>query len=1025
VRQRAAPIVPEKASLLSQTRKAVDFLWKLPGYRKDDLMLPLLRALRLRSASGHRTFTSRRRPQRSTAAPGFHFAPAEECEPRVLLSATGGADDYAAWRNATFTVDSLTVSTDIVTTQSDQVSAYDSQTTSLIGLDGVFESTSYRGTGYSVAVIDTGIDYNHPALGGGWGNRVIAGYDFLNGDADPMDDNGHGTHVAGIIGSDDATHYGIAPDVNLIALKVLGANGSGSFGAVEDALQWVIAHQDEYNIVAVNMSLGASNFSSNPYSFLEDEFSTLLGQGVFLAGASGNSFYSVGSEQGLGYPAISTQTVSVGAVWDANVGSVSWGSGARDYTTAADRVTSFTQRSSSLDILAPGAFVTSTYLGGGFATLAGTSMATPVIAGAAALLHQAAIETGQPDFANQSSLLELMQTTGVDVIDGDDEDDNVTNTGLTFKRLDLLAAMNVLVGESASVNEAPIISDIDNQTIVEDGISGALAFSVSDLETAAGSLTVTAASSNATLIPNENLTLVNLGNGNWTIQATPAANQYGGPATITLTVDDGTTTTDLTFDITVTPANDAPTISDIGNQTIIEDGISEALAFSVSDLETAAGSLTVTAASSNATLIPNENLTLVDLGNGNWTIQAAPAANQYGGPATITVTVDDGTTTTDLTFDITVTPANDAPTISDIENQTIVEDGISGTLAFSVSDLETAAGSLTVTALSSNATLIPNENLTLVDLGDGNWTIQAAPAANQYGGPATITVAVDAGTTTTDLTFDITVTPANDVPTISDIGNQTIVEDGISEALAFSVSDLETAAGSLTVTAASSNAALIPNENLTLIDLGNGNWTIQAAPAANQYGGPATITVTVDDGTTTTDLTFDITVTPANDAPTISDIENQTIVEDGISGALAFSVSDVETAAGSLTITAASSNAALIPNENLTLVDLGNGNWTIQAAPASNQYGGPTTITLTVDDGTTTTDLTFDITVTPANDAPAISDIEDQQRGFRDGAFDVSVSALDPNGDTVTLSAALANGGTAARRPALPLTAQY
>ncbi|MEZ6049516.1 MAG: S8 family serine peptidase [Planctomycetaceae bacterium] len=72
----------------------------------------------------------------------------------------------------------------------------------------------------------------------------------------------------------DATHGGIANDVNIIALKVLGASGSGSFGAVEDALQWVIANQATYNIVAVNMSLGAGNYTTNPYTFMEDEFST-------------------------------------------------------------------------------------------------------------------------------------------------------------------------------------------------------------------------------------------------------------------------------------------------------------------------------------------------------------------------------------------------------------------------------------------------------------------------------------------------------------------------------------------------------------------------------------------------------------------------------------------------------------------------------------------------------------------------------------------------------------------------------
>ncbi|MGH7261676.1 MAG: beta strand repeat-containing protein, partial [Nitrospiraceae bacterium] len=187
--------------------------------------------------------------------------------------------------------------------------------------------------------------------------------------------------------------------------------------------------------------------------------------------------------------------------------------------------------------------------------------------------------------------------------------------------------------------------------------------------------------------------------------------------------------------------------------------------------------------------------------------------------------------------------------------------------------------------------------------------------------------------TATD-TAALTVTAVNDAPTITALADQTIAEDGTTGALAFTVSDVETAAGSLTVTATSSNPALIPNGNLTLVNLGGGNWTIAATPALNQFGGPVTITVTVNDGTTTTNETFDVTVTAVNDAPTITALADQTIAEDGTTGALAFTVSDVETAAGSLTVTATSSNPALIPNGNLTLVNLGGGNWTIAATPA-------------------------------------------------------------------------------------------
>jgi hypothetical protein len=383
---------------------------------------------------------------------------------------TPAALSYDDWRLQQFSVDAelISVMGPFATTQ-----PVNQNFGSLIGLDAAFANYAYRGQGYSVAVIDTGIDYNHPDLGGGWGRRVIAGYDFVNNDNDPRDDHGHGTHVAGIIGGSSLTYSGVAPNVNFIALKVLDAAGNGNFGDVEDALQWVINHQAQYNIVAVNLSLGAGNYTSTPYLFLEDELQTLGTLGVFTAVASGNSFYSYNSQVGLAYPAVSQKVVSVGAVWTGNFGTVAWLSGARDHSTAADRVASFSQRSNQLDLVAPGAMITSTYKGGGYQAMAGTSMAAPVVAGAAVLVHQALDAAGQT--ANQNTILGILQSSGVSVKDGDDEHDNVINTGLTFKRIDVHAALNVVGAPGGgspgggSGNSAPVLSPISNKTMASGG----------------------------------------------------------------------------------------------------------------------------------------------------------------------------------------------------------------------------------------------------------------------------------------------------------------------------------------------------------------------------------------------------------------------------------------------------------------------------------------------------------------------------------------------------------------------------
>ena len=332
-----------------------------------------------------------------------------------------------------------------------------------INLPAVRATYPYRGNGYTVAVLDTGVDYRHPALGGSFrtaGTRVIDGYDFVNGadgpyvegdftpgpDSDPMDHNGHGTNIAGIIGSSDDVYYGVASGINLVALRVLDKNGNGAWEWVSDALQWIINHQSEYNIVAVNMSFGTGNYQE-PISepIIDDKLEALVTAGVSIIASSGNEFYGLNSQQGIEYPAISTSAISVGAVFEDNFGSKTWANGARDFTSARDRIVSFTQRSPLLDVMAPGAMITNAYLSSGglerYATYAGTSQAAPFVTGSAALLHQVLDQSGQSGRANQATILGLLRSTGVIINDGDDENDNVVNTVLNFRRIDLLAAI--------------------------------------------------------------------------------------------------------------------------------------------------------------------------------------------------------------------------------------------------------------------------------------------------------------------------------------------------------------------------------------------------------------------------------------------------------------------------------------------------------------------------------------------------------------------------------------------------------
>ncbi len=308
------------------------------------------------------------------------------------------------------------------------------------------------GHGFSSVIIDTGIDLNHPFFGpdadsNGIADRIVYQYDFSgSNDSDASDVDGHGSNVASIVASQDATYTGMAPATNIIALKVFTDSGSGSFADVEEALQWVVANATTYNIASVNMSLGDSgnyNVSNSLYG-LGDELAALNAENVIVVSAAGNDYFE-NQTQGVSYPASDPNSLAVGAVWDGNDGGpIDWADGAIDNTTGADRITSFSQRSTTMtSVFAPGAFITGANQSGGTVTEAGTSQASPHIAGIATLAQQLATQVlGRR--LSMSEFTSLLNSTGVTIFDGDDEDDNVTNTQQSYRRVDVLALGNAI-----------------------------------------------------------------------------------------------------------------------------------------------------------------------------------------------------------------------------------------------------------------------------------------------------------------------------------------------------------------------------------------------------------------------------------------------------------------------------------------------------------------------------------------------------------------------------------------------------
>ncbi|MDP1809087.1 MAG: S8 family peptidase [Actinomycetota bacterium] len=220
---------------------------------------------------------------------------------------------------------------------------------------------SANGAGVNVAVIDTGIQLNHPDLSA----NIKGGFNAINSHKSANDDNGHGTHVAGTIAGAANTIgvVGVGPSINLYAVKVLGAGGSGWLSDVIEGLQWAAnTHNDTdplNDIQVANMSFGSSGANDSEH----DAIIAANNAGVTLVAAAGNS-----SGGAVGYPAAYDEVIAVSA------------------TTAGDTLASFSSVGPEVDLAAPGSNIFSTYKRSGYAYLSGTSMASPHVTGSAALV---------------------------------------------------------------------------------------------------------------------------------------------------------------------------------------------------------------------------------------------------------------------------------------------------------------------------------------------------------------------------------------------------------------------------------------------------------------------------------------------------------------------------------------------------------------------------------------------------------------------------------------------------------------
>jgi len=233
------------------------------------------------------------------------------------------------------------------------------------------DGKSLTGEGIKIAIADTGINYNHPDLE----DRYLGGYDYVNSDNDPMDDHGHGTHCASIaLGSGKHSNYkyvGVAPMANYYSYKVIGSNGKGSSAWLLAAFEQAVV--DDVDIIS--LSLGDDSSSANPDDVLSQAADIAVDAGIIVVAAAGND----GEDGPINSPGCARKVICVGASNGDGIasfssrGPVEWGDG--NYLEKPD-------------LVAPGVGIVGDKKKTGYISRSGTSMATPHVAGAAALILQ-------------------------------------------------------------------------------------------------------------------------------------------------------------------------------------------------------------------------------------------------------------------------------------------------------------------------------------------------------------------------------------------------------------------------------------------------------------------------------------------------------------------------------------------------------------------------------------------------------------------------------------------------------------
>ena len=503
--------------------------------------------------------------------------------------------------------------------------------------------------------------------------------------------------------------------------------------------------------------------------------------------------------------------------------------------------------------------------------------------------------------------------------------------------------LNVTV---TAVNDAPVVTDIPNQTIAEGAAFATIALDdyVSDLDNTDAQLawTYTGNSQLTVSINSNRVATIGIPNADWT----------GAETIIFRATDPGALYAENSATFTVTAVNDAPVVTDIPNQTVAEGAAFATIALDdyVSDVDNTDAQLAWTYTGNTAlTVSINSNrVATIGIPNADWT-----------GAETITFrATDPGALYAENSATFTVTAVNDAPVVTDIPNQTVAEGAAFATIALDdyVSDVDNTDAQLAWTYTGNTAlTVSINSNrVATIGIPNADWT-----------GAETITFrATDPGALYAENSATFTVTAVNDAPVVADIPDQTIAEGAAFATIALDgyVSDVDNTDAQLAWTyTGNSQLTVSIVGRVATIGIPNADWT-----------GVETITFrATDPGALYAENSATFTVTAVNNAPVVTDIPNQTIAEGAAFATIALDdyVSDVDNTDAQLTWSY-SGNTALSVSivGRVATIGIPNADWT-----------GAETITFrATDPGALYAENSATFTVTAVNDAPVVTDIPNQ-----------------------------------------------